>query len=269
MWHPTLEHVKLPFRRAGQYLSKHHKALPYIGLTVVFVAAVTREGFGEYWRRESDAVDMAQYMYSLRTDNARQMEHLGWIQREMQQGDERRATNDETGKSGELVMEPEWKAAEASYDTVRANLTIMDILLDKMPRNEELERRRAFFEKQIESANHEDGDIVFEWSGAGRTDNIWNYVSPHFTFSGTPISKKQTPRTIRFLKQWNSLEALRWDVNDFTQQTIEIAQQVKKTNERRANISWGVGGAFVIFGFVVGLLGKKYDPGESEGAEPF
>ena len=52
---------------------------------------------------------------------------FGGIQREMQQADERRATNDETGQSGELVMEPEWKAAEASYDTVRADLTIMDI----------------------------------------------------------------------------------------------------------------------------------------------
>ena len=140
MWHPTLEHVKLPFRRAGEYLSKHHKALPYIGLTVVFVAAVTREGFGEYWRRESDAVDMAQYMYSLRTDNARQKEYLGWVLRELRQGDEHRATNDKTGQSGEFVTEPEREAAEASYDTVRANLTIMDILLDKMPRNEELER---------------------------------------------------------------------------------------------------------------------------------
>jgi hypothetical protein len=187
----------------------------------------------------------------------------------LRQGDEHRATNDKTGQSGEFVTEPEREAAEASYDTVRANLTIMDILLDKMPRNEELERRRAFFEKQIESADHEDGDILFEWSGAGRTDNIWNYVSPNFTFSGTPISKTQTPRTIRYLKQFNSLEALRWDVNDFTQQTIKIAQQVKKANERRANISWVVGGAFVVLGFVVGLLGKKYDPGESEGAEPF
>jgi len=257
----------LPTRVTG-YFEKHHRAFPYIGLTIVFLTAVVREGFGEHWRQLAGSIDLAQYVHAIRTDTSKQNEQLAWVTRDV-----RTLAKKQNGESAESAEDGEQQIDWVTLQSAESSLSTIGVLVEKLPGEKDLVSKQEFFKKQLEDAHKQLISIQVEhwnWNekeGPEKDKNDWTYRSSGAVFSMNPPPGKLSATTKRYVQFENDVLGLQWDLTEFGDQAISQARQIKKQTETREEISWVITALFVVGGFIVGLLGKRYNKEESEGTE--
>src|SRR5579862_3953488 len=62
--------VTLTIARVKEFLRSPKHWMPIAGAFIVFFTFIAKEGLGEHWRQVAEAIDTAQYRYSIKADTS-------------------------------------------------------------------------------------------------------------------------------------------------------------------------------------------------------
>jgi hypothetical protein len=240
---------------ARNWLAKHHKWLPYTGAFIVFCTFIVKEGLGDYWRHLGEQIELAQYMYSLKSEMSRH----GMILNRM---DERSNSAGNNSKNVDDIdrARSNVKSSEADIEATIANVRL---LAERMPHERDIQKKMMNFEENFGKAKTEEIAIdvaqsLHDENGTPEADhNSWTYTSDILK-SVTFDELSYDPAIKRFHQLLESLGALSWDLYDFNDEVLKRALRVKKHNELLSEIAWWCSAILVLLAFTVAVLSRKY-----------
>lgn len=273
------------------FLRRHGRVLPYLGALIVFLTFVTKEGLGEHWRRFAEAIDAAQNRYSAQVDAQYLRQYLEEIRQQSFKGEN---ANPRVERLMKRFFREDWYQAHVhrSWNDLQAldtSINEVSIIVEKL-KKPEYEERIAEMKKAEEEAQRET-DFLAERlnvddprtpphgiNGVAIQRPEWRYVSKkqrHFAIPmldeteteavDSPKPDEKTRMEIRAVTLVESIDDLRGDVSDFTEQVLKDAESVKRTNEVLSNYAWWISAFLFGVGWCIGLAGKVYGLPEGGG----
>jgi hypothetical protein len=248
--------MQLAPRSVRRWFARHHRWLPYAGAVIVLLTVIVREDFDERWARFAEEINLAQYVFSIKTDTSTLKQRL--------------QCSETSGDKGNTDPESLYRCqAESTASSIEAMLQNIELIVDKLPSENDIDDRFADLRKNAEDGKKELADIVISSSAFQimkpsnpiSGENKWHYHSTASFPASFDVdhSPNLTPTARRFDDVLSSLSALDWDLVEFNQLVLERAQNVRRRNEQyAAHTRWVVIG-LVLLGFVIGILAKVYE----------
>jgi len=234
-----------------RWLAKHHRWLPYAGASLALVTVFIREDLREKWNRYAEAIDLAQYVFSVKQD-------LSTVKREVIARD---AKTPELGNDEFFYRRQD----EFWVSDLESSMQDVELLVDKMPSERDVTARMATFRKEVEEGKQELDNAILaspafallNGSAPISAENKWHYRSSKASFAPN-ADQKASPTTRRYDELLTSFSALDWDLIDFNKSVLERAEEVKRRNESLADIALATILILGVSGFVIGVLSKVY-----------
>lgn len=234
-----------------RWLAKHHRWLPYAGASLALVTVFVREDLRERWNRYAEAIDLAQYVFSVKQD-------LSTVKRGVIARD---------AKTPELDNDEFFyrRQDELFASDLESSMQNIELLVDKLPSERDVTAKMATFKKEVEEGKQELDNAILaspafaslNGSTPKNAENKWHYRSSKASFAPN-ADKSATPSTRRYDELFTSFSALDWDLIDFNKSVLARAEEVKRQNESLAEIALGTILILGVTGFVLGVLSKFY-----------
>jgi hypothetical protein len=245
--------------RLERFLRRKHHLLTFVGALIVFLTFVIKEGLGDRWNRLAEAIDTAQYIYSVRADTSRENQRFQLLLREIQETEGLVRSHGKSFPNGEEVLLQNMRDAESGNNEVGTALATLNILVGKLPAQDGNRLRLAELSRRVEEVQQETLEVVRLATPAG--------------LRGTPGEiERQVKQSISqavdleeplFLK----LGKLREDSDALMANVLRDAEHVREQNSARSTAAWWVSAALFALGWGLGLLGKLYVVPEAAAGE--
>ncbi len=237
-----------------RFIKKHEKWLTFAGAFIIFMTFVIKEGLGEHWRRTSEAVDTARYFFLLENQVFDTEDHLRTKLIEVR---------DLVGKDRPVSS---FLRAERDYIFLllaRADrsLDAMGILLEQLPNTKEKKQKADELRQEVFDLNQK----LEEYQSKDETEDAL-VGSKHETLTGDSLSRYELKH-----KEEKDFFTILYTVcdtsRDFTNNVIQIAENVRTVNAKRADHARWISAVLFTLGWGLGLLGKIYGVPESASGE--
>jgi len=224
------------------WCTSHAHLLVFFGALIVFLTFVIKEGLGEYWRKTGEAIEMAQYFYSLHAGRA-----LG--------GDNANKTsinlsNPYAPTKDTFYLEWSENIDNAVLDNMsKAQLTLsnLTILADKMPASTDYQRAISELEEETENIRKQLDEL--KPTQRQRAEDL-HYDEKSADDNPSLLLREET--------LFNSAESLRKITEGMTTQLLHDAEDLRTKHERYADYAWRISWVLFSLGWCLGLLGKVY-----------
>lgn len=253
-----------------RFLRKHSHLLGYTGALVVFLTFVVKEGLGESWRRLAEAIDSAQYAYSVRREiqarDAQNIESMNFLTNLVIESGKLSSKGRETEEDRELDENAFVLGLAREFEGIDTSLQDLRTILDKLPTNRYSESL-AYIKTgerdarlQLDFVESGSPGVYPAKNKSAPVPPKWKYVSKYDQhrshmriYDGPPDSPHQ-----RGTDLLDSLEDLQFDVDMFRKDVLEDAETIKKHNESLSKYAWWITAWLFTFGWGIGLLGQIY-----------
>lgn len=246
--------------RLGSSRERKHHLLTFVGALIVFLTFVIKEGLGDRWNHLAEAIDTAQYIYSIRADTSGENQRFQLLLRQIQDTQGLvRSRGKQLFPNGEDVILENMGRAESGNSEVSTTLATLKLLVDKLPAQDINRLRLVELSKTVEEIKSDTHRIVR---------------------LATPAGLRGTPRQIeRLVNQSISqavdlqeplfvkLEQLREDSDALTATVLKDAEDFRKRNSTYSTAAWWISAGLFAVGWGLGLLGKLYGVPEGAGGE--
>lgn len=232
------------------YFKKHAPLLVFFGTLIVFFTFVFKEGLSDYWNRLAEAIDTAQYMYSVRADTSAETQHFERLLREIQETQGLVRSRGKELPSGEETILENVGRAEIGNGEVSTSLSALRTLVDKLPNQDTNRVKLAELSKRVQEIQNDALDIVRLATPAGLRGSR-NDRTKQLNES---ISHAVDLEECLFLK----LGELREDSETLVANVLNDAEDVRKRNSTYSKAAWWISAVLFAFGSGLGLLGKLY-----------
>lgn len=263
-----MKKASFPFKR---FVKAHERWLTFAGAFIIVMTFIIKEGLHERWKAHAEALDTAEYMYSLSTLMASTDVKVIEIQRELR-------------SVGYRVFNPKLKPTDGldrlmSYgdaDLTRLSSSLANsmILVRQLPELRGLETECLTYEQAIDDAGKERDFYVntprWDLDQMLKTRSEWHYTSKgpvdsHNLFKPPANYLEKTPPLFLALNRNDeSFALLRDDVHHFAKRVLDQATAIREKEEYRSRITWWLSTALFAIGWGFGLLGKIYGVGGGE-----
>ncbi|HWY22904.1 MAG TPA: hypothetical protein VNX26_16880 [Candidatus Acidoferrum sp.] len=215
--------------------------LTFVGAFIVFLTFVVKEGLGERWKQTADAIDMAQYMYSIQADTSGETQRywdlntgLVEIRRViLAHGDE---TEQKQAKQLK-VQTDDMRKFSRWMDAYLVNLKTLGILIGHLPSS------KTYKEQVSELQNR--AKYVHERLNMAYGDRHWKEV--------------EEP-AMNDLNRWEA------DIEKLSRSILSDAETLRRRNSLLSARAWWISTFLFALGWGLGLLGKLYGvPGTASG----
>jgi hypothetical protein len=259
------------------FVKKHERWLTFTGAFIVFMTFVVKDGLGDRWAHLAEAVDAAEYAYSIHIDmkelNTAVLRKLHLIDNQQTMIADNISKDKQlaTMKSFnyELIVE-----LDDELTRIKASHADLVIIVDKLPGHRygnilsdfETAEKKLSSEAEYLTARYPDStnEIV----------NVvppppWKYVSKYEQkqFRTPMLADNPHEQFTRTMELNDSIEYLQFDMDTLTKQVLSDAEIVRKENEVRSSYAWWITVALFAIGWTLGLVGKLYGVPEAPGGD--
>src|SRR4029077_14868373 len=240
--------------RRKSFMKRHGRLLGFVGALIVFVTFILKEGLREHWKDLADALNSAQYVYSIRIDTSASNSTLHYMRKQI---DDLRALVLSNGKlpslqslpAGEIIMENMGRL-EMLVDTVEASLANIEVLVDKLPQQDTNRERLHTLNKELVEVRKGSSNVV-------------GLVTP----TDLPKDPKKAKAAFNLLldraAQEESVvgdraETLDSDAKKLVSDVLEDAKPTRDRNSRYSDDAWWISATLYSIGWGLGLIARLF-----------
>jgi hypothetical protein len=234
----------------GAFSKKHAHLLVFFGALIVFLTFIVKEGLHERWKEDADAIEMAQYVFEIKTDTAELLQarpdplHPGTVREEIV-----KAVNRSNVEEGiDLVMR-----VNRQQENTAARIGAAKILANVLDSEDQ---DREYMTKLRLEANG-----IFQ-----ETTRLWNKAITIRTDKPMEYEEAQ-----QFAKEaqanFDALYNLDGKLRSFQSRLYSNAENVKSRHRTYATWTFWISALLFFVGWSLGLLGKLYGVPEAAGSE--
>jgi len=251
------------------FLAKHGHLLIYAGALIVFLTFVFKEGLGEGWRHLAEAVDSAQYAYSVRTEikasDAENMAFMSFLSDLVIRSGKLSSNGRETKDGRELAEYGTTIGLQRESERIDASRQDLNIIIEKLP-GHRYSDALTYIENGGKAAQlqldfiESHYPILFPEKNSAPMPPKWKYVSQYDKdrfHTRIHLRDPNSPQQ-RAIDLEDSLDDMQFDVDRLTKEVLEDAEKIKIHNECLSKWAWRVTAALFALGWGIGLLGKIY-----------
>jgi hypothetical protein len=251
----------------GKFVKKHNRVVAYVGTSIVLLTFIAKEGLGESWRKTAEALDTAQYMYSLATFNSSANVKLSQALNQLEAI--RHPTSTKSQNASEVVFPPDKRTRTMDEITLlESSISDAMILLERLPELKSMEAQGERLTKALEEIKQE-VEFLAERDAAEVMQEVtsgdhkpWTYApkqnQKHYHLSIRPANVAVTPIETLLDTEDNAAEMLQRDIFDFNKGILDEAKAVRARNEVKAEWAWWISVGLFVIGWFIGLLGTIY-----------
>jgi hypothetical protein len=253
-----------------KFLKKRNKTVVVVGALIVFVGFVLKDGLRERWQKRAEAMDTAEYMYSLSAVEADNNVSISLVLARLDQLKEqigKAGTKKEAPISGEQVIN--YAGALSENERLKNILTTTLILAQRLPELEDLKKECEEYRSALETARGELEFLRFLYLPAAdkflKERRPWSYAPKrpletyHLHLNPFDPSSKETAVEAVIKSDEQTFDLLRQDVEAFKNETAEKARKIRESDEWWSKAATVGTTILFVLGWALAFAGKYYE----------
>jgi hypothetical protein len=256
----------------GKIKKKKREVLIWLGAVIVFGTFVVKEGLHESWQKHAEALDTAEYMYSLSDISSETNRNLALALERLQQLSGREPAPPKPGQppkhpiSGQDILDV--ATVESEITETNNSLSNTMIFVERLPGLHSMEEECEYYRHNASEAK---GELMFlknvyipNAAYFLKKHKPWGYKPRRVDesarrFNPVDPGKKLTPFDIAVLDAETNFDLLYKDVHAFNKAVKDEALALRKHDEHDAKITWYISVGLFIAGALLALYGKLHD----------
>jgi hypothetical protein len=231
----------------------------FIGSVIVFATFIVKEDLRDEWKDISDAVDVAQYMYSIRIDTGQEATRNQTLEDGIE-GINRMLLERKDEKSQAEQSLNQYNYAGATQATARAvsleqKVDALQILADKLPLDDENHRRMEQVRSAVARVKDLSAQTIKLVDESGKNDDIAVQKDSHYRES------------LYLMWAYARLTESGKMIDSVSRSVDDDAEELRLRNDVRASWAKWISTILYAGGIGLGLAAKIYGAGELNGAE--
>jgi hypothetical protein len=234
--------------RLKNFFKRHNRVISLLGGLIVFVTFVVKDGFAEKWKDDAGALNMAQYIYSVKADSAATSAAVmqAVLFSQMSDGN---------------IKDPERWFEDLKHLTQEKEQSMLDqeialsnaeILIDRLPKvrqeRDELDRLRKL-------ARQYGNEALDAYLDVDRTARSIRVMPPD-----KKLEQAEKYRDDHDTREWSKKTGkLVDDVWALLKGTLEQANILRKSNETKSQCAWWIAAVLYTLGWGLAVVGRFYD----------
>jgi hypothetical protein len=237
------------------FLQRHRKVVSIVGALIVFVTFVVKEGMADRWKDQATAIDLARYVESIRAETGPSLVAVQALELQLAQL-ESRDSKDVTQRLEPLILA--YSEFTGQITRLRGELSNVEILLEKMPKEDSDKRRLEELNRRLEKADDEINGQTAEYAKWKLKSAAPMMMDERARFDVQYISQldKWSTQLGSLAPYWGSLTR---DCDEFFNAVVNRAEALRKRNESRAEIAWWLAAVLYAFGWTLAVVGRFYN----------